>query len=146
MIPSHVPHEAYEAELQIRWSDQDINCHVNNARVITLIEEARIKATTSWSATPEDHGGFPRLVRKMTVDYHRPIHYGPSLYAYIWVTRLGTSSFTLRHELVQEDTVCVSCEAVMVVSDPTTGRPTPTPEGLRAALAQALPNNPKGSA
>ena len=35
--------DPYEFEMQLRWSDQDALGHVNNARVITLMEEARIR-------------------------------------------------------------------------------------------------------
>lgn len=36
--------EPYECDLPVRWSDQDVNGHVNNARVVTLLEELRIAA------------------------------------------------------------------------------------------------------
>lgn len=29
----------------LRWSDQDINGRINNARILTLMEEARIRVT-----------------------------------------------------------------------------------------------------
>src|SRR5699024_1295251 len=42
------PQNAFRCELQLRWSDQDLLGHVNNARTVTLAEEARVRADTAW--------------------------------------------------------------------------------------------------
>ena len=42
-------------ELQLRWSDEDALGHVNNARIVTLMEEARIR----WTQPRGDSGRFP---------------------------------------------------------------------------------------
>lgn len=31
--------------LALRWSDQDANGHLNNARIVTLMEESRVRFT-----------------------------------------------------------------------------------------------------
>lgn len=139
------PAVAFQTRLQVRWSDQDLNGHVNNARVITLLEEARIEATRSWSAGSEDHSDLVRVVRSMSVAFHQPVHYIPTLSAYVWVTRIGNTSFTIRHELIQDGALCVAGEAAMVLVDPTTGRPSPPTGSLRADLHKALSHDAKGS-
>ena len=43
MSTAHDP-APFETELQLRWSDQDAYGHVNNGRLVTLAEEARVRA------------------------------------------------------------------------------------------------------
>ncbi|NLS10161.1 acyl-CoA thioesterase [Nesterenkonia sp. MY13] len=139
------PAVAFQAPITIRWSDQDINGHVNNARALTLVEEARIKASDHWAGGSAERHRFPRVVRSMNVQFHRPMHHGSELSAYVWITRIGNTSYAVRHDLVQEDNLCLSCEAVIVLLDPQTDKPTPVPETLRTALAKALCEDAKGN-
>ena len=136
-LPDSVPDNAFQCELQLRWSDQDLLAHVNNARIVTLGEEARIRSDAAWFADAAQAGG--RVVRSQRIDFDAPIHYGPALYAAVWVCRIGRTSFTLVHELWQKQQRCARIEAVMVGLDPETGRPTPIPDETRAVLEQHQP-------
>ncbi|MBO0595578.1 acyl-CoA thioesterase [Nesterenkonia sp. E16_7] len=125
--------------LPVRWSDQDLNGHVNNARVVTLIEEARISAITSWlgdDGIPDP--ARPRVVVSLTVDYLRPLDHGPELTARVWVSAIGRSSYTVDYEVVQHSEVAVRARTVLVQTNPATGRSAPLPERLRRMLAQIL--------
>lgn len=51
----HVP-------LELRWSDQDANHHVNNATIVTLLEEVRVR-------TLKDITDGLRVVRTLEVRY-----------------------------------------------------------------------------
>lgn len=124
----------FEAVLDVRWSDQDRYGHVNNVRALTLTEEARVRALTAWGETRRD---VHRVVRAMTTEYEAPLHYGPELTARVWVTEIGRSSYTLRHELWQEGRCCVRCDAVMVHIDAETSRPLPHDDDVRARLEAA---------
>lgn len=127
----------FETEIQVRWSDEDRYGHVNNARLLTLTEEARVRATRAWSgATPGRD--VHRVVRAMEVQYEAPVVYGPELRAKVWITRIGKSSYTLRHELWQDGRRRVLCDAVFVHVDPGTGRSVAVTEDERAALERVL--------
>lgn len=130
---TQAPQNAFECDLQVRWSDQDLNGHVNNARVITLIEEARVLAGKSWSGTTPD-GMTPKVVRKLDVSFDRAVEYGSALLGRVWVTRVNNTSYIVCHELLQENRRCAYAEAVIVILDHSTGRPTPVPESLRKNL------------
>ena len=124
--------EPFSCELAVRWSDQDLNGHVNNARVITLVEELRINAMRSW------YEGLPRrgnvsLVRAFNVSFEREVHYGAELIGRAWISRIGTTSFTMSHELIQSGETCVVLDAVLVSVD-STGRPAPLDKSLREVL------------
>ncbi|WP_374700315.1 acyl-CoA thioesterase [Arthrobacter sp. JCM 19049] len=40
---SPFPTGGTDIEIQLRWSDEDKLGHVNNARIVTLMEEARVR-------------------------------------------------------------------------------------------------------
>lgn len=87
--------EPFELSLQLRWSDMDALGHVNNARIVTLMEEARLR----WSR-PDAHTGrfeFGLVVASLQVDYLRPVLYRPEIHIRIGTVRIGTKSFTVRH-------------------------------------------------
>lgn len=134
MLPTEVPEHAFTCELQVRWSDQDVNEHVNNSRILTLTEEARVQATKAWTGAVPD----ARVVRALNVSFEHPIHYGPQLIAHVWISRIGTSSFTFSHTLSQDGVRCAYIEATVVTIDPETKQSRPLSDQLRAALLPQL--------
>ncbi|MGQ1838545.1 thioesterase family protein [Kocuria turfanensis] len=130
--------------LPVRWSDQDLNRHVNNARVVTLIEEARLSAVAAWlgeEGVPDP--ARPRVVVSLSLDYLRPIDHGPELTAHVWVARLGRSSYTVAYELRQYGRAAARARTVLVQTDPTTGRSVPLPEGVRSVLEGLVVPDPE---
>jgi acyl-CoA thioester hydrolase len=101
----------HEHPVQLRWSDPDSLGHVNHARALSLIEDARL-------AMVDGPGGSVILAR-LEVDYLRQLYYriGERPCVVSWVTRLGTKSFTVRQELVQDGAVAIRADVVMVMFD-----------------------------
>ena len=101
---------AHQHTVQLRWSDPDMLGHVNHARALALIEDARL-------AMGDGGGGL--ILARLEVDYLRQLYYrvGERLVVRTVVTRLGTKSFTLQQELVQDDQVALRANAVMVAFD-----------------------------
>jgi acyl-CoA thioester hydrolase len=68
----------YVAHVPVRWTDQDVYRHVNHARVVTLLEEARIALVAHAEA---EHGVTTfldgLLVVGLHVDYRRPVTWRP---------------------------------------------------------------------
>lgn len=125
----------FTTDIAVRWSDQDINRHVNNARIVTLIEEARLAALVHWLGTegiPDP--AQPRVVVSLHLDYLRPINHGPQLTAQVTVGAVGRSSYTLDCDLLQYGQAAARARTVLVQMDAQTGRPQPLPEHLRVAL------------
>lgn len=122
----------FTTEIGVRWSDQDLNGHVNNAHAITLMEEARVRATLEWTGS-SPAPSTPHVVRSISADYDRELHYAP-VTARVWVSRLGTTSYTVTHELYQDGERCVHGDAVIVNLDPATRRPTPLTDDDRTRL------------
>lgn len=83
----------YTTAVPLRWSDLDINGHVNNARVITLIEEAKLM----WLSAVDEVFGLDRFlqasfVANVNINYRRSINYGSELTIEMTLVKLGTSS------------------------------------------------------
>ncbi|GAA4897810.1 acyl-CoA thioesterase [Actinomycetospora straminea] len=69
----------YVADVAVRWSDQDAYGHVNHARVVTLLEDARTGLLFD-AATRAGVAAFEAglLVAALDVAYRRPIPWTPA--------------------------------------------------------------------
>ncbi|MGO1397491.1 MAG: acyl-CoA thioesterase [Brevibacterium yomogidense] len=125
---------AFVATPQIRWSDLDLLGHVNNARIVTLIEQARI----DWLNTMRDRESIaaPKLVARVELNYRTPVLYGPELQVQLGIGRVGGSSFTITCRGIQDETVVFDGLNVMVILDRETQRPTRIPDVDREFLSQ----------
>ena len=104
----------HEHGVQLRWSDPDSLGHVNHARALSLLEDARLAmAERGFDARPDV------ILARLEVDYLRQLHYraGERLTVRSWIPRLGTKSFTVRQELVQDGEVAIRADVVMVGFD-----------------------------
>ena len=123
----------HEHLLQLRWSDPDSYGHVNHARALSLLEDARLAmGLDAPGLTP---GRQPDMIlARLEVDYLRQLHYrvGERLCVRSWVTRMGTKSFTMRQELIQDDAVAIRLDAVLVVFDITADASRPLSDEERA--------------
>jgi acyl-CoA thioester hydrolase len=102
-----------EHPVQLRWSDPDMLGHVNHARALSLLEDARLAMVDGLPARSSV------ILARLEVDYLRQLYYrvGERLCVRTWVTRLGAKSFTVRQELVQDDEVAIRADVVMVGFD-----------------------------
>lgn len=103
---------ATEVLLQLRWSDQDALGHVNNARIVTLMEEARIR----WTREDGNTGRFEygTVVASINIDYLRPLYYQPEMLIRMGISRVGNKSFTVRGIGYQDGEQVFDSTTVMV--------------------------------
>jgi acyl-CoA thioester hydrolase len=67
---------AYVAEVALRWSDTDAFGHVNHARTVTLLEEARVGLLfTEASKHGLESMADGMVVARVVIDYHAPLFY-----------------------------------------------------------------------
>lgn len=116
--------QRFECAMPLRWSDQDINGHINNARIVTLMEEARI-LWLNQTAAAEGLDSFrcPKVVASLNVEYFRPVSYGPELFMLLDVSRIGSGSFTVRYAAFQGDAPVFSGSTVLVPLDAVSNAP-----------------------
>ncbi|MHB1056264.1 MAG: acyl-CoA thioesterase [Rhodanobacter sp.] len=124
----------FVASLGVRWRDLDAFNHVNNSNFLTYLEEARLQ----WLQHVRDwfsEDAMPVLAAS-ELQYRRPIPWPASLHIELRCTRLGTSSMTVSHRIVDAgDASCLYCDGhvVMVWMNPVTGKAMPLPATIRAA-------------
>jgi acyl-CoA thioester hydrolase len=91
----------------IRWDDIDAFGHVNNAKYLTYIQEARFQwSFYQYAAKGEKPTLVEMVVAKAEVDYLVPIYEGGRFYdVNLWVESIGNSSFVMGYEVVGDNAV-----------------------------------------
>jgi len=89
------------AKVHVRWDDQDAFGHVNNAKYLTYVQEARVEML--WRSRV-NAGHEPLLmemvVARAEVDYLLPIYEGAiDIDCEIWIGKIGGASFEMHYEL-----------------------------------------------
>jgi acyl-CoA thioester hydrolase len=122
-------------ECPVRWSDLDAFGHVNNARFLTLFEEARV-ALMFVGAKEAGVTSFEQgiVIYRHEVDYLRPVDYGPVVRIEMWVSELRASRFTVSYELFDGDELASRAASVCVPFDMATQRPRRLSDAERAFL------------
>jgi acyl-CoA thioester hydrolase len=99
----------------VRWSDMDAYGHVNNARFLTLYEEARV-AMFFVGARAQGLTSFEDgiVISRHEIDYLRPVDYGEAVRIELWISELRAASFTVSYELFDEDVLASRAKSVCV--------------------------------
>ena len=102
-------------QVALRWSDMDAYGHVNNARFLTLYEEARV-AMFFVGARAHGLASFEEgiVISRHEIDYLRPVHYGHPVRIEMWVAQLRAASFTVAYELFDEGELASRARSVCV--------------------------------
>lgn len=80
--------------ISVRWRDMDSMGHVNNAKYISYLEEARVR----WMLGVEGVAMTDRIapvVAATNVNYKRPLVWPNDILVELFVERLGSSSVTI---------------------------------------------------
>jgi acyl-CoA thioester hydrolase len=120
----------YTGKQFVRWDDIDAFGHVNNAKYLTYIQEARFL----WSSIIE------MVVARAEVDYMEPIYEGGRFYdVNLWVESIGNSSFTMAYEVVGDNGVVhAKVRTVQVVISMETKKSRPLKDSEREFLNSYL--------
>lgn len=122
-------------ELHPRFRDLDALGHVNNAVMVTFLEQARFQWWRGYLAgRPFESEGF--LIARVEADYRLPILLEDLVRIELRCTRIGTSSFDCIYRVTRgaDGAVFAEGRTVQVMLDFTTNRPTPITAAARAWL------------
>jgi acyl-CoA thioester hydrolase len=134
----------FVAEVALRWSDMDAFGHVNHARTITLLEEARAELLFT-EAKRQGLLGMAEgmVVARVVVDYHSPLRYAArSLQVRMSVRELKAASFVIDYTAYAREAVATA-ETLMVPYDLRAGRPRRLTSDERDFLAEWQPEAEK---
>ena len=101
----------------VRWDDIDAFGHVNNAKYLTFIQEARFQ----WSYVQlVDRNEIPTIVEmvvaKADIDFISPIYEGGRyIDLHLWVDSIGNSSFVMGFELSSKGIIFAKAKTVQVM-------------------------------
>jgi acyl-CoA thioester hydrolase len=124
--------------IEVRYGDLDPQGHVNNARYLTYMEQARIAYVRHLSLW--EGGSFLTLgmiLADIRVTFLAPILFGQDVRVGARVTRLGNKSMTMEHAIEdrQSGQVQATGAGVLVAYDYETGKSVPIPDGWRRTIA-----------
>lgn len=123
--------------VKVRGYHEDRFGHVNNARYLELLEEARWAHLEERGLDPgffESRGIFPVVVR-LSISYRRPASAGDVLVISADVASAGRRRIVIVQQarFASSDDVCVDAEVTVMFVDEKSGRPVPlSGEILRA--------------
>lgn len=136
MTPPEGFHHHYP--LQVRWSDMDALGHVNNARFLTYLEQARIHYVNElnlWGGTTDRLGV---IIARVEIDFKLPLFASDDVHVFTRCARLGKRSFdteqwVARHKGEQLE-VAARAVITVVVYDYRSNQSAPIPDEWRALI------------
>jgi len=128
----------FTASIGVRWRDLDAFNHVNNSNYLTYLEEARLQWLKHVPGPWFDEQSMPVLAAS-EINYRFPIEWPAQLSVELFCLRLGNSSMTIGHRIVdagQPEKLYSDGHVVMVWMSPHTGKPVALPQAIRDAAEQ----------
>ena len=131
--PAAIPHTFW---CMTRWGDLDALGHVNNIKLIQYIQEAIFDLIREGEQDDVFPDGY--MIARHEVDYRRQLHHRADqpLPLQIWVTAIGTNSYTVRTETRRAGETVFEARTVCVARDHRTGMSRPLTEAERAHLSR----------
>lgn len=120
--------------LETRFTDMDVNRHLNNVAVQRLYEEARVRFNWALRAAHPELGRPRYLVARVATDYLAEGSYPAPVEIGYGIASFGRTSFVAALGLFQQGDCIGLCDTVMVYRGD--DGPAPLPEPLRAVLGE----------
>jgi acyl-CoA thioester hydrolase len=125
--------------IEVRYGDLDAQQHVNNAKYLTYMEQARLAYAQHLGLW--DGGSFADLgmiVAEIQISYRAPIHFGLPVRVGVRVSRLGNKSMTWEYRLenAQDGSPFATATSVQVAYDYREGCSIPVPEKWRTEITR----------
>jgi acyl-CoA thioester hydrolase len=125
------------ARITLRYADTDRQGHINNAVFSTLLEAGRVEFLFNGS---ESIGGKGNafVIAKLTLDFLAEMNYPGVAEVASAVLSIGRTSFRIGQAIFLNGQCCSTAEAILVLTDETTRRPTHLTDELLARLNELL--------
>ncbi len=127
------PVQLIRVPLAVRWRDLDAFNHVNNSQYLSYLEEARLQWMLSVPGQGLDEHVAP-VVAAAQLNYRRPIEWPNEVVIELFVERLGNTSVSIGHRILDAgnpDVLFCDGSVVLVWIDRGTGRAAPLPTAVR---------------
>ena len=119
---------------EVEFRDIDPAGHVNNAVYLTYLETARIRYLIEVLGTQFAYE-VSLILARMEIDFRSPAQFPETLKVGTRVTRLGTKSFDMEHQIRgAEGRTVIEASSVLVAYDYKANTPMAVPPDWRARL------------
>lgn len=122
----------YETSFSPRYSDIDVNGHVNQAEYLSYLEQARVGYWAEVVGIRHDRA--PVAIVHQEIDYRAPITLDHEVTVRQRIVGMGTSSFDIEYEVRAGDAVAAKAEVVLLALDRDTGEAIPIPSSWREPI------------
>ena len=132
------PVPLFRVPMAVRWRDLDAFNHVNNSKYLSYLEEARLHWMIGVPGKGLDDHVAP-VVAAAQLNYRRPIGWPAQVVIELFVERLGNTSLTIGHRIVDAtDAGVLYCDGhvVMVWIDRDSGVAAALPDPVREACSR----------
>jgi acyl-CoA thioester hydrolase len=128
----------FSCPIQVRWRDLDAFGHVNNATFASYLEMARTEVWKELFGSREALG-IPFFVKKIEIDYRRPISLDDEVRVWLRVGEIRGASFTFEYVVEAGGETAAQAFTRLACVNQQTGRPVPIEAGVRATLETLQP-------
>ena len=127
----------------VRWDDLDAFGHVNNAKYLTFVQEARfLWATEEYSAAMRESSLIEMVVARAEIDFIEPIYDGGRFVDIeTTVEKIGNSSFNMHFIISDGGKVFAHVRTVQVAVSLETKKSRPLHDKEREFLSRYLESN-----
>jgi len=125
--------------IEVRYGDLDPQGHVNNARFLTYMEQARIEYIRRlglWNGGSFQDIGI--ILADIQVSFRAPILFGMQVLTGVRISRLGSKSLVMDYRLADAQTgqEFAAGSSVIVTYDYPSERTIPIPDSWRKVIAE----------
>lgn len=129
----------FDIEVAKRFKDLDPYDHVSNATFLDYVMEARVRVYRALGMYAR--GVVGQVVVRQEINYLRPIRFSiEPLQTRTWFSHIGTSSFTMETQLIDEGQLAADAKSVMVCFDKDSSSSRPIPPEFRLLIEEHLEN------
>lgn len=103
----------FSCRIEPRFGDLDLNMHINNAALVGILEDARVRfhGTSGYHAAMK---GLMPMVASLAVEYLDQGFFPDPLTIHVAPIRLGRTSYTLNQLVTQGERAIAFAQVVMV--------------------------------
>jgi acyl-CoA thioester hydrolase len=140
-----MPQFKHKTKIEVRFADVDAFGHVNNAKYLTYIEQARVKYFNDIVDWLYDWSEEGIILAKADIDFINPILFRDEIIVFTRCARLGNKSFDLQYQIMRykdgEETLMADCTTVMVAFDYVLKKSIILPDEWKQAIKKYEGNN-----
>ncbi|MEQ8908797.1 MAG: acyl-CoA thioesterase [Vicingaceae bacterium] len=133
----------HQLDLNVRFMDLDALHHVNNARYLNFLEEARIAYSQDVLGLFRDIKSLNVVVARIEIDYLKPITFGEEVKIYTRVLKMGNTSFDFECIICalnkKEEKIAARAIQTLVTFDAESKKSIAIPDEVREKIASYEP-------